>query len=170
MHKFSSSFRKAIEESVPIKKVDIKSPNQPIWFNKQAKKLVNKQRKLYSKFKSTSDPFHLESYSKVRRSNKKAFRTLKKKFVSEKVCKPLLKGNSKPFYKYLRSKRNEQHSITSLLLPNGSTTTCNHECAKLFNTYFHKKFCTDEQLVNTSLLPITFDIIDIDEKGISLPT
>ena len=100
LHKFSSSFRKAIEESVPIKKVDIKSPNQPIWFNKQAKKLVNKQRKLYNKFKSTSDPFHLESYSKVRRSNKKAFRTLKKKFVSENVCKPLLiKGNRKPFYK-----------------------------------------------------------------------
>ena len=33
-HKFSSSCRKAIEELVPIKKVDIKSSNQPIWFNK----------------------------------------------------------------------------------------------------------------------------------------
>ena len=91
-HKFSSSFRKAIEESVLIKKVDIKSPNQPIRFNKQAKKLVNKQRKLYNKFKSTSVPFCLESYRKLR-SNKKTFRTLKK-FASEKVCRPLLKDNS----------------------------------------------------------------------------
>ena len=94
MHKFSSSFRKAIEESVPIKKVDIKSPNQPIWFNKLAKKLVNRQRKLYNKFKSTSDPFHLGLYRKLK-SNNKALKTLKK-LVSEKVCKPLLKGNSKP--------------------------------------------------------------------------
>ena len=69
------------------------------------------------------------------------------------MCKPLLKGNSKPFYKYL-------------LLASGSTTTCNHECAKLFNTYFHQQFCTDEQLVNTKFLPITSDITDIDEKGI----
>ena len=116
-HKFFSSLRKASDKSVPIKKVDTKSPNQPIWFNKQAKKRVNKQHMLYNKFKSTSDSFHLELYRKLRRSNKKALQTLKK-FASEKVSKPLLKGNSKPFNKYLRSKRSEQHPITYLQLSN----------------------------------------------------
>ena len=83
--KFSASFQTDVSESVPIKKVVVKLPSQPIWFSKHVNALVNSHRKLYNTFKRTGNLFHLDMYRKLRRINKKAFQTLKA-FVSEEKC------------------------------------------------------------------------------------
>ena len=56
---FETSFRQAIETTVPTKTVDIQPPDQPPWFTKRTKKLIDKQRGTFRKYKATVDPFFL---------------------------------------------------------------------------------------------------------------
>ena len=160
---FESTFRKAIEVSVPTKTVNVQSPDQPPWFNKRTKKLVDKQRATYSKYKSTCDPFFLAKHKKERRDHSKIFRKLKRKHITNKVCKPLINGNSKPFYKYLRNKKKEQHPITKLRQQDGSLTADNSKCAGILNLYFQQQFCQDENLDGLTPLPAHIACINIHE-------
>ena len=151
---------------MPTKIVDVQPTNQPPWFNKRTQKLVNKQRETYRKYKSTCDPFFLAKHKKERREHSKIFRKLKRKHITNKVCKPLLNGNSKPFYKYLRNKKKEQHPIAKLKQPDGSFTTDNVKCANILNIYFQQQFCKDEDLSDLTPLPAETECIEIHEIGI----
>ena len=96
---FSITFREAIELSVPKHTVKIRSEDQlPPWFNPKAEKLHNTQ----SLFCSEAQ--------RARRDNKNAFRQIKRKYIKDKIRKPLWKGNSKPFYRtFDRSKNTSTH-------------------------------------------------------------
>ena len=147
---FSSSFRDAVDKSVPTKTIWIRRSTQPVWFNRNAEKRVTKQRKTYNKYKRSANPFLLSKYKHERRKNKKAFRQIKRKYVIDKVCKPLEEGNSKPFYKHLRQSRNESHPLMSLKLPDGTVTDNNLKCAETLNSYFKDQFCKEESISDLS--------------------
>ena len=54
------------------------------------------------------------------------------------MCKPLLEGNSKPFYRHLRGQRPKQH--ISLLNTDGDITDDPAVCSTILNTHFHNQF------------------------------
>jgi len=78
-----------------------------------------------------------------------------------KVCKPLLKGNSKPFYEHLRHKQKCQHPLTSIKIKNGKITTDSLKCAETLNNYFHSQFCVDETITNFPLFPTNSRTLEI---------
>ena len=53
--------------------------------------------------KATGDPQAHEQYKQIRRSNKKIFRDMAKDHIDSTIYKPMLEGNSKPFYIYLNN-------------------------------------------------------------------
>ena len=59
---FASSFRKAIDASVPVKSITLPAPNQPPWFNQRTKKPIDNQHKTLTKYKKDSGLFLINKY------------------------------------------------------------------------------------------------------------
>ena len=126
---FSAAFKEAIAISVPKETVPMMRQNQPPWFNKKAEKLHKKEQMLYKQYKKTKNIFFLQRYKEQRRGNKKAYKQIKRKYIEFKICKPLEKGNSKPFYKHLREKQKQHHPLATIKLNDGTMSTDNKACA-----------------------------------------
>jgi len=104
---FSRSLYQVISDCVPTLEREIKlNRHEPAWFTNEARKLASKQRKLYNRSMETGNYFDRQAAAYHRRVSKKAFKRLKKQYIESRVCKPLLEGNSKPFYKHLKGSKN----------------------------------------------------------------
>lgn len=55
---FVIEIKAAINDLAPKKLIVRRSLNEPVWFNKKAKRLVAKQRKTYNAFKAMRNPFY----------------------------------------------------------------------------------------------------------------
>ena len=149
---FSSSLKRAIHDHVPTKVVNEWPKNEPVWFNRESRKLVHKQRKLYNRYRADGDPFHQKQYNKARRESKKVLKKIKENYVDKRLCKPLLEGNSKPFYRHLKGAKKSKDQIR-LKRPDNSVTEEPFEIATILNKYFHSQFNKYHQLPeNTSSL------------------
>jgi hypothetical protein len=163
---FSTDFKEAVDAAVPKETIKVKKQDQPPWFNEQARKLHRKQQALYRKYKETNDLYFYHKHRMQSRANKKSFRQIKKQYITEKICGPLEKGNSKPFYKHLRQKQKCDHPVTAIKLKNGNITTDSMDCSEALNQYFHSQFCKDESISNLPPLPTSDNYIVISPDGI----
>ena len=138
---FSKELKKAVDESVPIQAIKLKPSKQPFWFNKKANKLVAKHRKTYNKFKRTNDLFFLDKYKQERRKHKAELQEIQQKYITNKICKPLETGNSKPFYHHLKRAQGITKPPMKLVTTSGSHTENPSECANILNEFFSAQFC-----------------------------
>lgn len=65
--------------------------------------------------------------------------------VESRLCKPLLEGNSRPFYRHLNGGKPKQH--ISLLSPDGNMTDDPTACSQIINTHFHNQFIRTHTLL-----------------------
>lgn len=88
------------------KKIKARNPHEPVGFNNLAKKLVNKRRTIYNKYKTSEDNHFLvlEEYKRflvglLRRENynNNKFCKMKLENMDKKLYVPLSKGNTKSF-------------------------------------------------------------------------
>ena len=138
---FSKELKKAVDESVPIQAIKLKPSKQPFWFNKKANKLVAKHRKTYNKFKRTNDPFFLDKYKQERRKHKAELQEIQQEYITNKICKPLETGNSKPFYHHLKRAQGVTKPPMKLVTTSGSHTENLNECANILNVFVSAQFC-----------------------------
>ena len=90
--------------------------------------------------------FFLDKYRAERRSSKKSIRQKKKDYVIEKVCKPLERGNSKPFFRHLKQKAGQDSFVMNLVDPKtGALTDDPVGCAEILNSYFYSQFCQENK-------------------------
>lgn len=144
---FREGLAQACKDHIPTKVLKPRNSRWPVWFDKEAKKLAQKQRKTWFKYKKTRDVFFLEKYKTERKSCKKLLCHKKRNYVVEKVCKPLERGNSKPFFKHLRQKTGQDNFSMSLTDPDTNQLTDNSlRCAEILNSYFYSQFCQDHQV------------------------
>ena len=68
---FSSDLRNAVNDYVPEKTINDSEKPTPVWFTKESRKLVAKQRRLYNRFRQSGDPFDQQLYTKARKETKK---------------------------------------------------------------------------------------------------
>jgi len=109
--------------------------------------LLKSKEKLGLSIKKTRDVFFLEKYKTKRKSCKKLLCHKKRNYVVEKVCKPLERGNSKPFFKHLRQKTGKNNFSMSPTDPDTNQLTDNSlRCAEILNSYFYSQFCQDHQV------------------------
>ena len=86
---FTTELQASIDRQVPTKLVEITHTNRPVWFNKRANKLVQRQRRTYNKYKHTQDPFYHRKYKDERRESKSELKAIKNNYLLERICIPL---------------------------------------------------------------------------------
>ena len=152
---------------VPIKEIIHQVNDQPEWFNKQAQKLTTKHRKTYNLYKKTGDPFYLNKYRSERRESKKKIKIIRRQHLTNKICKPLEKGNSKPFFKYLRQFNNSVPSLT-LKDYDGSIVDDAGRCAEILNSFFQQQFTDQHTLAPKEHVTMDANVanFEITENGV----
>ena len=143
---FSTELKNSVDKSVPTQVIKPKNKSEPIWVNKEAKRLVGKHRKTYNKYKSSLDPFVLNKYKEERRTHKKLLHEIEQAYITNKVCKPLESGNSKPFYCHLKWSQGTAKPPMKLVCTDGSYTEDAKKCADMLNDFFGSQFCAQHQL------------------------
>ena len=78
----------------------------------------------------------------------------------EKRCKPLQRGNSKPWYKDLKQTNSISDYIMKLVNPQGETIVEASQCAEILNKYFKDQFWEGQQISET----IKLDTNDADQQ------
>jgi len=159
---FTTKFKGCIEKFVPTQILKPKNKNLPEWFCKKAGKLTSKQRKTYSNYKHTGDPFYLSKYKLERRYTKNEVRIMKKDFLVNQICGSLARGNSKPFFKHLKKINNQNPPLVSNLC-----TEDPKECAEPLNNFFQEQYYKGHQISNIRPLNSTGEDIEISDDGIA---
>ena len=119
-------------------------PNDPPWMTKQMRNTLRKQRYFYNTMKRWPTNYNKMRYQLARKKNKLAVRQCKKSYLNRKLYKPLLSGNSKPFFRYLKQLRsNEVNDIPSLKWANQVALTSEQK-ANCLNEYFESVFTIDD--------------------------
>ena len=129
-----------IDKAVPQKVSKPKPPHETYWFSVNARRACSKQRRLYRLYKKTGDLLMLANYKQMRRANKKLFRSLKRKFMVKSLYNPLISGNSKHFYQFVRKVRGDRSTVQSIETNTGEITQNPSHMANIFNQYFQSVF------------------------------
>ena len=148
--------------------------NQP-WITNYIKRLSKRKQKFFNKAHSTKLPSDWTTYYNLK---KESLRACQKAYNTYVTNFPRLKdGNSKKLWSFVKSKRKDQCTITSLQ-HNGQSYTDSITKANLFNSHFSSVFTQEDtshvpNLSNSSPLPdmpslrintegVTHLLLDID--------
>ena len=85
----------------------------------------------------------------------------------KKLCKPLHRGNSKPFYKHLKQTKRCSDFLMKLVSPQGKTIVEASHCAEILNNYFKDQFCEGQQVSETVKLGTNdADLMEVTTEGL----
>jgi len=93
---FFTQIKQALKNSVSTGSLKVKIPQEPLWFNKTAKKLVTKHRRTYNLYKKTKNFFYLNKYDEERRAHKKELSDIQQNYIFHKICKPSRLATASP--------------------------------------------------------------------------
>lgn len=162
---FTTGLHNAVDNHVPTRKCIVKKANEPLWFNSVARRACNKQRKLYSLYKKTKDSDTFTKYKNLRRVNKNMFRDLKKSYMTNRLYKPLVCGESKPFYRYIKDLKGNSNQIMSMEKVDGVLTQNSLDIADTLNSFFNSVFTQSHPLPKLPSLEHAVDI-EITKEGV----
>lgn len=139
------------------------------WIDASLRRQVRKKQRLYNKAKHSSDPDHQSAFRKFRRELDRSIRIAYRSYLQNIICSSLDSNNTKPFWKFIKSKRNFQSSINTLIKGNSAVTSA-IEKAELLNEYFCSVFTKE----NTDSMPSlctpavchSIPNLDISEQGV----
>ena len=129
----------ALNRYIPL--VDRRNPNNPPWFSAHIKKLTNRKRRHWQRYKKDRTTANYDFY-------KQSEKNLKKSVQSAKSARS---GNKRPFNFYIKSKSKARVGIGPLKV-NGELVTSNQVIACALNNYFVSVF-TEEDLGPVPTLP-----------------
>lgn len=133
----------AILNHVPTKVLPKRNIHEPFWFTREARKLVNKQRRIYNQYKKTRSLNLLNKYRIMRKENKRLLYQIKKKYMQKTLFDPLIQGNSKPFYSHIKRVRGKVGKITTMQDKNGQLVDSSLLIGDILNEFFHSIFSND---------------------------
>ena len=111
-----NDFKQIVNETVNVnvpKKLSSKRFNLP-WLGKTEKKLIVKRNKQYQRARQTMNESDWEKYKMLKRNTQKAVRQAHWNYVNSILNVSLEEGNSKPFWNYVKSKRNDNIGVSGL--------------------------------------------------------
>ena len=121
-------------QCVPTKESRLSS--QPLWFTKHLKNALKKQKGCYNKMIKYRTDYYVNRYRTVKRQNKRLIKQAKKSYMSKRLYKPLLSGDSKPFYRHLKQSQENGCDIMPYLTLNDSTAETPETKANMLNSFF----------------------------------
>ena len=111
-----NDFKSAINQILDTKIPNKLSPKlrQLPWLSKSDKKKISRKHKLYQKAKSSNSEEDRDKFKKHKKATQKAVRAAHWRFVNSILDESLKDGNSKPFWKYIKSKRVDNIGVSAL--------------------------------------------------------
>jgi hypothetical protein len=126
---------KAVDDHVPLKPRGVSG--RPPWMNRNILREVRKKRRLWKKSKDENSEEYKTQEKKVKNMIRNAKREVERKLALEN------RGNSKPFFAYLKSKLKSKTPVGPLKTRDGAVISDNAEMAAMLNDFFSSVF-TDE--------------------------
>ena len=164
-----SKFMEGILSSKIPTKVSTNRFNLP-WFDKRLKRICRIKSRKYKKAKKSGNADHWRQYFSFKKSVEASLRSAKWDYVNGILQSGMEKGDTKQFWKYVKSQKQESFGI-SALKSNGNVHTDSKTKGEILNTQFQSVFTqpTGEeipQLPGTPFPPI--DDLHISEHGVFL--
>jgi hypothetical protein len=162
---FREGIHAAVHTHVPTKIRRTKPAHEPLWFNKFAARACAKQRRQYSRYKDSGIPEHLATYKSTRKLNKKAFRTMKRRYLTDKLFAPFEEGNTKPFFQYVKNLKGNNNAIHSIETRPGHLTQDKMEMASVLNSFFQSVFSQSSDMPGINF-DVNFPPIVVTKNGV----
>ncbi len=109
-------------------------PDRPIWMNKEILRAMSRKKRLWRKLRrGDNSTEYNEAEKKLRNLIRNAKRNLEKKLAKD-------KGNSRPFYAYLKQKTTTRAAVGPLRDQDNSVVTDSMGMAKILNQFFSSVF------------------------------
>ena len=113
---FKSSLFKILDDNVPSK--IMKGRKSLPWFSHSLKRMVRRKMRLYKKAKKTQNQERKKNawkqYTEFQKTCKRSFKEAEENFILSSVLHGLEENNSKPFWRYVSSKRRDRTGIPAL--------------------------------------------------------
>ena len=112
-----SSLKSTIDKNVPTR--TSKGNQQHPWISASIWRKAHKKHRLYRKAIKKKDHESYAAFKSFKRSVEKEVKQARSDYINKQVLDGLEKGNSKPFYKYIKSLKNDNTGLAPL--KSGST-------------------------------------------------
>ena len=106
---FKTELFSLIEKFIPSKMRS--TSNRPPWMKNKDKRLLRKKNRLYKKAKKTNN---WKNYNMTKKETKKALRRSEWAYINENIINGLSEKNNKPFWKYIKSKKQDNIGVAPL--------------------------------------------------------
>ena len=140
-----------------------------LWLNKSLRKAIRKKARLYNRAKTSKKPDLWSKYKLQKWDTQRNLRRARWSFINDKLLTSLETKNSKPFWRYIKSQRQDRCGV-SPLLHDGQLHSDSKRKAEILNQQFCSVF-TDEDTTNMPKLegpPTTpMNNIEITQSGIT---
>ena len=161
---------KSIDDNIPKKRLSRKS-HLP-WITPRIKRLIRQKQRQYNMAKRYNIQHDWDAFKTLRKMIHEELRKEHDKYVTD-MLEPDTDQNPKGgitnrFWKYVRSKRKDQSSITVLQRPNGTEATDTTEKANILNLQYESVFTKENPslpMLEESITP-SMPIITITKNGI----
>ena len=139
------------------------------WLTTAIKRLCKKKQRLYNKARKRHSPRIWDSFKSCQRSCVAALKIARWDYISNILSNTLETGNSKPFWRYVKSRKQDKCGV-SPLKSNGTLHTDSSSKATILNNQFSSVFTCDDHNGDTVLegpsIPPLPELV-IHEEGVS---
>ena len=134
---FKDGIQQSMDKNIPSK-VCSKWTSLP-WFNRNLKKMGQRKARLYRRAKKSNQRISFKTYQK---HCKKAFKKAEINHINDVIRKGLDENNSKPFWRYFKSRRQDSVRVTTLKKM-GQLINASKEKAQIMVEQFQSLFTRD---------------------------
>ena len=110
------------------------------WISNELKHKTRKKHHLYKKAKASGDPAQWQKFLDTKKKNKTDIKRTRMKCIDDRVVGDLENGNIKPFWRYLKSLRQDSFGVPALKI-NGKLFTSAKDKARY---YYYKNFAASK--------------------------
>jgi len=137
---FKEEILQSVEDNVPKKPK--RNGRRSVWMTREILRALRRKRRIWRKeITSNTSEEYREAERKVKNLIRNAKRNFEKKIAKES------KGNSRPFYSYLKRRTKSKVSVSPLLNSEGNMVSTAEEMAEVINVYFRSVFTREGDTV-----------------------
>ena len=164
--KFKKHINTVMDKFIPSKTTSTRH-NLP-WINTKLKRMIKKKQRLYNKAKKSKKNKEWENYNTHKKETGKALRSARWNYINKILLIGLNENNTKPFWKYIKSTKQENIGVAPLQ-KDGETKTDSIDKAEILNDQFKSVFTKDKENYSPKMedpeYP-TIDTLSIHIKGV----
>ena len=144
---FKSSLNNSIDKHIPTFK--FKAKHSLPWLSPRLKKLLKRKHRLYKKARKSND---WSNFRKFQKHCRQEFRRAEWKFVNEKIQEGLNNRDNKPFWRYIKARKQDSSGVAPLK-ENGKLYSDNESKARILLEQFKSVFSKPTQSPLPTLNP-----------------